>query len=661
MTLAAAACTESHAPTTDGSVPGELGDPCTIDPDCREAVCLAIGVCSRACAGGSDCPDSPWMCVSLPGRGSICDCTPAAGGETACNAADDDCDGTIDEGTLSCGDACVDGARDPMNCGGCGVVCGGGTTCMDGACACPSARPDVCGTACVDLATDLAHCGVCGNACTAPPPAMPACVEGACSLACDAGTDDCDGDATNGCETDTGTDPGHCGACGVACAFDHAAGTCAAGRCEVSLCDDGYGDCDADGANGCETDLDHDAGDCGACGLACDAAHATTACMTGVCIVESCEVGFRDCNAVASDGCEIDARTNASHCGDCGLVCPGVGRPNVIAACTAGACGTRCATGFDDCDGDTATGCEAALATDEAHCGSCTVACGSGETCVAGRCAARRFSGATGSAWETVPGTAAGGVHYPGYTDYSPAGSPFFFATTGGLSPRFARFDTASRAWTFPLERADSGNDAFFAGPAWVGDDLYVFSGTSLERYDVATPAWTTLRTDVSPTVWAQATSDGAGRVFAVSADGRVITYTIATGALTYTSIGRSASVGPRVAWDPLVGRLFIVPDIALADVVAFDPATGTVTSRASLPASRVTPTFCGDRSGHLYASGNNTGTDVWQYDVETDGWLLLPAALPFDHDANGACTVTDEGYLYVTDNGARLARLPLL
>ena len=45
-----------------------------------------------------------------------------------------------------------------------------------------------------------------------------------------------------------------------------------------------------------------------------------------------------------------------------------------------------CESGFLDCNGRLADGCEAPLFTDEAHCGGCGVACGDGERCVQGGC-----------------------------------------------------------------------------------------------------------------------------------------------------------------------------------------------------------------------------------------------------------------------------------
>ncbi|HEY8428356.1 MAG TPA: hypothetical protein VIL20_08275 [Sandaracinaceae bacterium] len=87
---------------------------------------LHCGACGHECA-------STQRCVA----GSCC--TPSA--ET-CNGADDDCDGSVDEG---------------------GADCGPGEVCTAGACTCPAAA--MCGGSCVDLDRNPSHCGSCGRSC----------------------------------------------------------------------------------------------------------------------------------------------------------------------------------------------------------------------------------------------------------------------------------------------------------------------------------------------------------------------------------------------------------------------------------------------------------------------------------------------------------------
>jgi hypothetical protein len=161
---------------------------------------------------------------------------------------------------------------------------------------CPSATAR-CGGACVDLSSDRANCGACGRAC-AFQGASAMCTAGRCVLtACEAGRGNCDGLEANGCETDTNVNLAHCGACGRACAPANATGTCGGGLCRPT-CAAGFGNCDGADANGCETDTNVNLAHCGACGRACTApANGTASCRGGACEV-SCGAGF----------CAVDGR-----------------------------------------------------------------------------------------------------------------------------------------------------------------------------------------------------------------------------------------------------------------------------------------------------------------------------------------------------------------
>jgi len=154
----------------------------------------------------------------------------------ACNGRDDDCDARVDE------DAPV--AADPSNCGACGVRCGAGETCSGGRCVCGTAEGDVgageacagganecCGGACIDTSLDAAHCGGCGDVCRTGANASPACRDGRCRLACATGFGDCNGDADDGCETNLLTSTRNCGACGTRCSG--ATNACCAGVCSA--------------------------------------------------------------------------------------------------------------------------------------------------------------------------------------------------------------------------------------------------------------------------------------------------------------------------------------------------------------------------------------------------------------------------------------------
>ena len=90
-------------------------------------------------------------------------------------------------------------------------------------------------------------------------------------------------------------------------------------------CAEGWGNCDGDWTNGCETNLVDSLGHCGQCGNDCEAsvAHAFgKSCDNGVCNYVGCLDNYGDCNADRRDGCETGAlKTDVNHCGSCTNVC----------------------------------------------------------------------------------------------------------------------------------------------------------------------------------------------------------------------------------------------------------------------------------------------------------------------------------------------------
>jgi hypothetical protein len=149
--------------------------------------------------------------------------------------------------------------------------------------------------------------------------------------------------------------------------------------CYTLTCPAGFADCNASGADGCETNLGTSVASCGSCGHACALAHAGAACASGVCVVASCSAGYGDCNADPSDGCEAPLDTSA-NCGACGAAC-GAGSTCVSGACVA----TGCPAGTYDCDGDPQNGCEPLPCADGSRCSS-NAGCTSG-MCTSGLCA----------------------------------------------------------------------------------------------------------------------------------------------------------------------------------------------------------------------------------------------------------------------------------
>jgi hypothetical protein len=254
------------------------------------------------------------------------------------------------------------------------VVCAAGDACrLQGTC-----NPDT-GQCSSPAAPDGTTCASPGSHATAT------CSGGACVVQqCSAGWADCDGVAADGCEADL-TSSATCGGCGTSCGLQ----TCCDGFC---------------------SDTTDDIANCGACGHACSGQHAAAwSCTSGACVVHQCDVGWADCNGIAADGCEADLTSSAtcggcgtscglqtccygfcsdttddlSNCGACGHACTG---QHAVWSCTSGACVVnQCLTGWADCNGIAADGCEINVASG-ATCGGCGTSCGL-QTCCSGFCA----------------------------------------------------------------------------------------------------------------------------------------------------------------------------------------------------------------------------------------------------------------------------------
>jgi hypothetical protein len=199
----------------------------------------------------------------------------------------------------------------------------------------------LCGGGCVDTSTHTQHCGFCGEVCASGQ----ICELGWCTTPCSDGLTPCGGACV-----DTDTDTQHCGRCDNPCVFANASATCVLGTCTLGTCAAGFGDCNGNPSDGCETNLAGDLGNCGSCGIVCPAPSNATATCAGRQCGFDCLAGFGDCDGVASTGCEQDLLTDPENCGSCGFACPA--DPNELAICTNGGCGIECALGFSPCGED---------------------------------------------------------------------------------------------------------------------------------------------------------------------------------------------------------------------------------------------------------------------------------------------------------------------
>lgn len=264
------------------------------DDGCEENHLASAEHCG-AC--GARCSTTNGSVHCVEGRCVIAQCTANFG----------DCNGRADDGCET------DLSNTNASCGACGVSCPAGRRCSSGACAVACAASQrVCSELCVDPLSDPRHCGRCGVACEDGS----RCVGGSCRLDCPAGAQACSGRCENPLIS-----PTNCGACGVVCPPRAGADpVCRSGACGVS-CVLGRGECDGVAENGCEVDLRSDPAHCGSCGFRCVVANGVAACRGGGCGVGSCLPGFADCDALPSDGCETPLQRDDQNCGACGRSC----------------------------------------------------------------------------------------------------------------------------------------------------------------------------------------------------------------------------------------------------------------------------------------------------------------------------------------------------
>ncbi len=201
-------------------------------------------------------------------------------------------------GQTCCAGACIDPQSNLAHCGMCDHRCAldhAAPVCRNATCAvmsctlpfgdCDALPANGCET---DTTTAVAHCGACGRACEARPHATASCAASACEYACEEGFADCDGATANGCETDTRTSATHCGACSNRCALPGATAGCVGGACSVASCDAGRADCNGDASDGCEATTASDPMNCGACGTVCPEVGGARRCFAGRCAARSC-------------------------------------------------------------------------------------------------------------------------------------------------------------------------------------------------------------------------------------------------------------------------------------------------------------------------------------------------------------------------------------
>ncbi len=320
---------------------------------------------------------------------------------------------------LCCGNACLDVASDPQNCGGCGQNCAAGQTCVEGSCVSGVSAttctgdggcnlPDggsglCCSGACVDPISDLANCGACGFTCFAGATcSAQGCVAPSCSeafdnarcLPADAGVGICCGGSCIAWNPDFFWDPANCGGCGYTCP----AGT----NCSVASC---AANCFNNGSN-CPS------------GDTCVGTGAYSAsCLPSSCAADggqaACAIDSQTVGTCCGASCVDLSGLDPSNCGACGHVCPagdfcdfglcwskptcGAATQGYDCPLTTGGIGTCCGAGCVD------------VYSDRQNCGTCGHACAAGEICVTGSCLPTTCTGGSACALlDGGPGTCCG-------------------------------------------------------------------------------------------------------------------------------------------------------------------------------------------------------------------------------------------------------------
>jgi hypothetical protein len=360
---------------------------CPAERECCNNDCVNLQVHADHCGGcGLACaPDN------ATGR---CEATVCL--VDSCDDGFKDCDGAPGNGCEA------ELSSDPKNCNACGTVCSvtnanakcvsgvcGMDSCKDGFQSCDGNDANGCE---VNVLNDKLNCNFCGNVCGLLN-ASSNCQAGVCTVAsCNSGFKDCNA-SMPGCETNLQTDINHCGDCNKPCQFDNAAASCSGGQCQLGACAAPWENCDAIAANGCEANKNIDVNHCGGCGKACNKTNGTAACDSGSCTI-SCNSGFANCDGSVTNGCEINTNTSLAHCGGCSKPCD---MANASESCVSGVCtlGT-CTTGFGNCDNVATNGCETNILTSNDHCGACSKKCLVNEQCKAGVCESTTITCPTG-------------------------------------------------------------------------------------------------------------------------------------------------------------------------------------------------------------------------------------------------------------------------
>jgi len=479
--------------------------------------------------------------------------------------------------------------------------------CPDGMCdaATKSCRECVPGTKDCAAGNTPRSCDTTGHWVSLTPCASPTplCKAGVCSVgACVTGEYRCSVDTLETCNsTLDGFDP---------------VKVCAAGLCDVvgKECDDcksGAADCVGSTPRACDST--------GHWKSLTPCSGSTPYCKAGVCSVGACVLGEYRCTGDALETCNSTA-SGWDPVKTCGAgLCDAAGKE-----CD------ECKSGDKTCVGTTPRTCDTT-----GHWKDLTVCSGSTPIC---------WSGACIPGWTVLTSLTAMGA---GMSDYVPVGEGGPYVKGGSVA--FRRYDPSASSFS---TLSDPSSWQSWNTFVHYGGALYLFSVTTVQKYDVSAGTWSSYATGLTSMSTNMTVHDDAGNAWTLTSEfpPRILKFDIVAKTATYvSSTGIASQNEPRVAWDSIAKRLYVGPKYNSGAFFVFDPSTGFATALTSHPEGYMNHIFCSDRSGHLYAAGiDSTPRTMWQYTIATDKWSRMPD-LPFDKGTDGACTVSGDGYLYVS------------
>lgn len=224
---------------------------CILDTDCSGGAHCHLGTCLLGCSAQHPCGDAG-ICNVDAGTCAGClndadcknpklpFCDKQSGSCAGCSTMTDKCAAGTYCQSKNGANTCVPGCKTDDEC------------INDAMTGTPTSK--CCTHACLDSAADAMNCGACAMKCMAG--------NTCCSSSCIA----------------TDSDASNCGGCGLVCNLANATSNCSGGACVIVSCNNNYGDCDGNAANGCEANLKKDTSNCGHCGNSC-----VFACLGGGC------------------------------------------------------------------------------------------------------------------------------------------------------------------------------------------------------------------------------------------------------------------------------------------------------------------------------------------------------------------------------------------